>query len=259
MLVSVVIPMFNAENTIIDSLNSVKNQTYNNVEVIIVNDGSTDDSFKKVERYIELNLLNNFILLDKLNGGVSSARNLGLKKAKGDYISLLDSDDIWFEEKIEKQISFFIDYPQFDFQGSLIKSNNQFFDSKYKEITLSMLINKNYFQPSTVIFDKKILNDVGYFDENQTHAEEGNYFMRIASKYRCALYNEQLIVYGNGKEGFGVSGLSSNLREMERGELINLRFAYNNNYIGFFRYVISVIFSILKYIRRIIIVRFRNL
>jgi hypothetical protein len=81
--------------------------------------------------------------------------------------------------------------------------------------------------------------------------------MRIANNYTCALLNEQLILYGQGKVGFGVSGLSANLKEMEKGELRNLSFAYQQNYISFFTYSFAVFYSILKYFRRILIVKLR--
>ena len=107
------------------------------------------------------------------------------------------------------------------------------------------------------MFKKEVVDKVGFFDESQKYAEEGNYFMRIANLFKCVLLNEQLVNYGQGKVGFGVSGLSANLKEMEKGELRNLKFAYLQNYISFFTYFIAINFSILKYIRRTLIVKFR--
>jgi hypothetical protein len=76
----------------------------------------------------------------------------------------------------------------------------------------------------------------GLFDESQN--EEGNYFMRI-KVYKCALLNEQ-VLYDQGKNGFGQSGLSSNLYEMEKGELLNLKFAYDHDYISSTKYRVAV-------------------
>ena len=81
--------------------------------------------------------------------------------------------------------------------------------------------------------------------------------MRIAKIFKCVLLNEQLVHYGQGKGGFGVSGLSANLKEMQKGELRNLRYAYNNNYISLSKFMIAIVYSVLKYIRRIFIVKFR--
>jgi glycosyltransferase involved in cell wall biosynthesis len=257
-MVSVIIPMYNSENTIATCINSVLNQTYKGeIEIIIINDGSKDNSKLIVEELINNNLKNiNIKLINKNNGGVSTARNAGLALAKGKYIALLDSDDEWLSEKLEKQLKVFSDDKGISFIGGLIYKPT-IIKQEIIEITVSKLIFKNYFQPSTVMFKKEVVDKVGFFDESQKYAEEGNYFMRIANLFKCVLLNEQLVNYGQGKVGFGVSGLSANLKEMEKGELRNLKFAYLQNYISFFTYFIAINFSILKYIRRILIVKFR--
>ena len=250
--------MYNAENTISTCIYSVINQTYKGkVEILIINDGSNDNSKKIVEEIIDINISDSEIkLINKDNGGVSSARNMGMGLAKGDYIALLDSDDEWLPHKLEKQLDVFISDNKICFIGGLISKPR---DIKHAmvEIPLSKLIFKNYFQPSTVIFKKEVFNSVGFFDESQKYAEEGNYFMRIAKIFKCVLLNEQLVHYGQGKGGFGVSGLSANLKEMQKGELRNLRYAYNNNYISLSKFMIAIVYSVLKYIRRIFIVKFR--
>lgn len=257
-MVSVIIPMYNAENTIATCINSVLNQTYKGeIEIIIINDGSKDNSKLIVEELINNKLKNIDIkLINKNNGGVSTARNAGLALAKGKHIALLDSDDEWLSEKLEKQLKVFSDDRGISFIGGLIYKPT-IIKQEIIEIPVSKLIFKNYFQPSTVMFKKEVVDKVGFFDESQKYAEEGNYFMRIAKLFKCVLLNEQLVNYGQGKVGFGVSGLSANLKEMEKGELRNLKFAYQQNYISFFTYFIAINFSILKYIRRILIVKFR--
>lgn len=257
-MVSVIIPMYNAENTISACINSVLNQTYKGeIEIIIINDGSKDGSKLIVEELINNNLKNIDIkLINKNNGGVSTARNAGLALARGKYIALLDSDDEWLSEKLEKQLKVFSDDSGICFIGGLIYKPT-IIKQEIVEISVSKLIFKNYFQPSTVMFKKEVVDKVGFFDEFQKYAEEGNYFMRIAKQFKCVLLNEQLVNYGQGKVGFGVSGLSANLKEMEKGELRNLKFVYQQNYISFFTYFVAINFSILKYIRRILIVKFR--
>lgn len=250
--------MYNAENTIKTCINSVFNQTYEGkIEIIVVNDGSRDSSKTIIEEIIEKNNSDIEIqLINKENGGVSSARNKGLALANGEHIALLDSDDEWLHDKIERQLNLFARDPLVGFVGGLINKPNK----KVPETTtipLSKLIFKNYFQPSTVMFKKEVVEKVGFFDESQKYAEEGNYFMRVASDFKCVLLNEQVVLYGQGKVGFGVSGLSANLKEMEKGELKNLLFAYKQNYISLFTYVIAFVFSGLKYFRRILIVNLK--
>lgn len=102
-LVSVIIPMYNAEKYIIDCLNSVFNQSYKNYEVIVVDDCSTDNSFQLVKDMQDGR--DNLILLkNEKNLNVAETRNVGIKKAKGKWIAFLDADDVWMPEKMEKQM-----------------------------------------------------------------------------------------------------------------------------------------------------------
>lgn len=259
MKISVVIPMYNAENTIVRALDSVKNQTYKaNYEIIVVNDGSKDNSQQVVEAYIAQNPELNIQLINQSNGGVSKARNIGLKNAKGEYIAFLDSDDQWLPHKTETQMKIFeknneVDFLGAGFHGFGIKENKGYL----KKITFKNLLFRNFFQPSTILMKKEIVDKVGFFDENQRYAEEGNYFFRVSQNYQCYFLNESLIVFGDGKSGFGESGLSSNLVEMQKGELKNLKFAYKNKWINPLIYMVVVGFSMLKFLRRLIIVALR--
>ena len=261
---SVIIPMFNSENTIKTCIYSVLNQTYKGkIEIIVINDGSKDNSQVIVEEIIKKNNSEIEIqLINKDNGGVSTARNAGFKLAKGDWIALLDSDDEWLHNKLETQIQVLSENPTIDFLGT--NRNGEYFDkilwkklSVLTRISPKLLMVKFIFVVPTVIFRKKIISDVGYFDETQKYAEEGNYFIRIAQKYNCYLLNESLVITGDGKAHFGHSGLSGNLKEMEKGELKNLKDALNLKIINHFEYSCLLVFSILKYFRRIVIVKTR--
>lgn len=259
-LVTVVIPMYNAQNDILRCLTSVLNQTYKNLEVIVINDGSKDNSELLVDEFINKHSELKITLVNKPNGGVSSARNAGLKLAKGDFIALLDSDDDWYSNKIETQLSYFKQDPTIDFLAcNPIKERiNRFLFRKFgaiNQITVNDLIYKNYFQPSTVIFKRAIVERIGFFDETQRYAEEGNYFMRVANQYKCVLVNHKLIGYGQGKAGFGHSGLSGNIVEMEKGELKNLFFAHKSGFINVFQLLLALLFSLFKYSIRLIRVK----
>ncbi len=257
--ISVIIPMYNSFNTIERALLSIINQSYKGpLEIIVVNDGSKDNSIDKVNSIINEYPLENIKLISQENGGVSKARNTGLKNSTGSLIALLDSDDAWFEQKLEEQVKLIENNKNIDFLGASFKG----FGIKNREnelikITFNDLLFKNYFQPSTILFKREILNKVGFFDENQRYAEEGNYFLRIAKLFNCYFLNKDLIYYGDGKSGFGESGLSANLKEMEKGELKNLKFVYKQGWIGAVKYGLAVSFSVLKYIRRLLIVKLR--
>lgn len=262
--VSVVIPMYNASATIKEALTSVRNQTYGYFEVIVVNDGSTDAGADIVERFKAENTDQKVIIqmINKENGGVSSARNAGLKAASGQYIAFLDADDSWLPEKTERQLKILEANQEYSFIGNILTPLpiKRFFFKKFGTLTqirLLDLVFKNYFQPSTVLMKREVYEKTGLFEETQRYAEEGNYFMRVARNFGCVLLNEKLIVYGDEKSGFGESGLSANLVEMERGELRNLKFAYEERYINVFVYNVARLFSFVKYLRRILVTKMR--
>ncbi|AZO93481.1 glycosyltransferase family A protein [Halocella sp. SP3-1] len=259
MNISVVIPMYNSRNTIINTLDSIKNQTAISciLEIIIVNDGSKDDSLKLVNKYKEDNPNLPILIVDKTNGGVSTARNKGMEIAKGDWIALLDSDDEWLPNKIEYQIDIIKNNPQIEFLGGpfnnrILKILWRKIDYLYKANVYDICI-KNFPQPSTVIFKKKIFEEIGGFDELQRYAEDGNYFVKICSKYNLYYDPKLLIIYDSGKRGFGERGLSSNLKKMYHGNIKNIREYRNMKIIKFGFYLFLRSFYLMKYIRRIII------
>lgn len=261
--VSVVIPMYNSEKTVLQTLNSVISQTVLPYEIIVVNDGSTDKSKKVVEQFIIENKILPIKLVNKKNGGVSTARNEGIRAAAGNWIALLDSDDEWLPNKLHRQLEVIEKNPQIDFLGT--NRNDEYFNSilwkkldYLTKISPKLLMVKFIFVVPTVIFRKSIVDHVGLFDETQRYAEEGNYFIRIAHKFNCYLLNESLVVTGGGKAHFGHSGLSGNLKEMELGELKNLKDAKGLKIINIFEYYGLVLFSLLKYLRRLLIVKMRN-
>jgi glycosyltransferase involved in cell wall biosynthesis len=183
-----------------------------------------------------------------------------MQMASGKYIALLDSDDVWESNKIERQMQIFTENPQIDFLGTT--RNDEYFKKiLWKEfhlltkISAKFLMVKFIFVVPTVIFKSSIINDIGYFDDHQRYAEEGKYFIAIANKYNCYLLNESLVTTGSGKAHFGVSGLSANIKEMEKGELKNLKYAHDSQIINLVEYYALVIFSVLKYSRRLLIVK----
>lgn len=102
---SIITPIYNAEEFLEDTLNSILNQTYQNWESILINDNSSDKSLAIAEKFVQLD--SRFFIIDKtVSGGAAKARNAGIEKAKGRFIAFLDSDDIWHPEKLTTQINF---------------------------------------------------------------------------------------------------------------------------------------------------------
>ncbi|WP_042722955.1 glycosyltransferase family A protein [Flavobacterium sp. B17] len=258
-MISVIIPMFNAEKTIVKALNSVRNQDYDlkQFEIIIINDGSTDQSKLLAENYRDVHTELNIKVITQENGGVSKARNAGLKLATGDYIAFLDSDDEWLPQKTKRQMKFLEDKDlNIDFITSLRNGEKIWFPYKKDHLNLAVMTLRKLLvrvdgQTSTALFKTKVLENTGFFDEAQGYSEDANYWMKISKNNSMYILGEELVYTGGGKRSFGVSGLSANLPEMEKGIQKNLREMYQLKRINYFEYILFFIFSKLKYIVRI--------
>ena len=260
MTVSVIIPMYNASRSIVSTLESVRNQTYRDFEIIIINDGSEDLSGQIESDYIADNSHLNIVLLNQENKGVSAARNMGLRTAKGDWIALLDSDDEWLPNKIERQIEIVNKHLEVDFLGTNRNGDvfKNFFFKKIGSLTRMYpkdLLYKMFFITPTVMFKRSILKEVNSFDETQSFCEDGNFFIKICQKKSCFLLNESLVVTGGGKAHFGESGLSSNMWQMQQGELLNIKYAFKSGIVNIVEFGFIYAFSMFKYLRRLWIVK----
>lgn len=264
-MISVVIPVYNSEDTIVRTLESVRRQTALNEieEIIVVNDGSKDNSLKTIMKYLTDFPHMPIIVIDKPNGGVSSARNAGIKLAVGEIIALLDSDDEWLPEKTQIQLNIMREHPEIDFLGCdvddkalqiLFKKPNTLYKASIKDLCL-----KNFPATPAAMFKKNIIEKTGLYDETQFYAEDGNFFLRVCSK--CNYYHlpQSLVNTGCGKPSFGYSGLSANLKGMYDGNLKNIQELESNNLINNVFYVFLRIFYWIKYIRRIIITKYMKL
>lgn len=254
-MISVIIPMYNAEKTIRSALNSITAQTVDSriFEIIIINDGSTDGSKQQVESFIRDHPGLNILYFEQENGGVSMARNAGLLAATGELIALLDSDDVWLPEKTEKQLKLLTDgNPEIDFIATR-RNNNKILPpyrvkNNLAEITFGRLLLRNEAQPSTVIFKRKVLENTGLFNGDQRYAEDLNYWLKISKSNRMYILDESLLIADGGRRTFGVSGLSGNLSAMEKGFQRNLREMYHLKNINFIQYLSLKAFYKAKYL-----------
>ncbi|RKR10919.1 glycosyltransferase involved in cell wall biosynthesis [Flavobacterium sp. 90] len=259
--ISVIIPMFNSEKTIHKCMTSILEQTYDGVmEVIVVNDGSTDNSKEIVENFI----LNNktqisFNLINKSNGGVSSARNVGLMASSGFWIALLDSDDRWLPNKIENQMQILNENLDIDFLGC--SRNNEtlkIFGKKINnlhKVNVKELLIKMYPQTSTAIFKKSLFELYGGYNEKMTHAEDGELWVRYCANSNFYYSPQSLVVTGEGKPSFGYSGLSANLQKMHRGNMYILEQALKNKLINVWSFLLFWFYYQIKHLRRIILTK----
>ena len=252
MKVSVIVPMYNSKNTIKSAIESLLNQTYKEpIEIIVVNDGSKDGCEKIVEKMIINNQTNRTIkLINKPNGGVSSARNRGIKEASGDWIAFLDSDDMWHPQKLELVFEALKD-DSIKFIGHSYTLENNF-DKKFNleklsKVSFTKLLLKNFAVTPSIIIKKEICE---YFDEKMTHTEDHELWLRLALKLEVYYLNLPLTTLGRPQLSQG--GLSSNKWAMRKGELKMYKNIIRYKKSLTLLYPFLVIFSLAKHLRHII-------
>lgn len=250
--VSVVIPCFNSEKTIIRALNSIKKQTSLPSEVIIINDSSTDRTTTILNELITLMWPFEIIILtnDK-NSGPSYSRNRGWNIAKYDWIAFLDADDTWDSNKLEIQLGEMANQ-NFEFSGHITTF-------EHKNSVRSTLLTKVYYfknflvknrvnTPSVIISRHIPLR----FDTTLTRAEDYDLWLRVClAGYPCLFICKGLCFVH--KPLFGAGGLSKSLYLMEKGELHVLLKLMRSGSINIFTYGALTAFSLLKFFRRIVI------
>ena len=200
-LVSVVVPAYNAEATIVDALQSVYRQSYKNYEVIIVDDGSTDST-----RHIVESEFPDAVLKSCQNQGPSYARNVGIEAAHGEWIAFLDADDVWHDEKIAQQL----DVARTDPSIGLVASDWIRF-AKFSDIPKALpvspisyldLLVLNRFQTSTVLVKRTIVQSLNGFDQHVDGAEDWDLWLRIAQEARVVKIDWPLVMYRDVPTGY---------------------------------------------------------
>lgn len=220
-MISVVIPLYNKEQSIASTLQTVLKQTYQDFEIVIVNDGSTDHSVEEVAKVHD----NRIRLIHQNNAGVSAARNRGIEEAKGEYIAFLDADDEWKPEYLETQHELTQKYPE----CNVFVCNYEFRDAKGK-VTPTIIrklpftgengILSNYFEVAScshppicsisIMVKKKAIQSIGGFPIDITHGEDLLTWARLAIENRIA-YSKQVGAIYCLKADYGVNSKPKNI------------------------------------------------
>lgn len=201
---SVIIPLYNKEKYIQNTLNCVFNQTFVDFEVIVVNDGSTDNSIKVVEEYKDERL----IVIHQKNQGVSVARNTGIENAQANYICFLDADDTWKENHLQAfydTITKFPDAKMYCNRYVTQISKNTFTKNKFIDIEenyegyitdffKSSLINRVALTSAVCIY-KDIFTEIGGFDPALKSDQDLDYWIKIALKHKIAITASTTLTY----------------------------------------------------------------
>lgn len=199
-LISIITPVYNVEKFLQQTIDSVLIQTYSNWELILVDDGSTDKSSEICQTYLKKDKRITYI--HKENGGQASARNLGIKNAKGDYITFLDSDDFYCEDKLEHHLKDMKDHPaDFYYGGGFMYFENRTenkieqYDWRFGEFSgenfFKILYHSCSVNINSVLIKKTLFDTVGLFDESTIlrGTEDWDLWLRIADNVNS--------VYGN--------------------------------------------------------------
>lgn len=199
--VSVIIPTYNRGEFIGKAIDSVLKQTYTNYEIIVVDDGSTDDTRKVVKSYGK-----KVRYIYQENKGPSAARNRGINAAKGEYVAFLDSDDQFLPHKLQIQMNFIKKHSKCRFLYSWYYNTNKKgkntklrkpLATKNREFLQHSLYRRKFtIRTSTVVIQKRIFNKVGKFNERYLYSQDWDMWLRIVHIYRGYCIKKPLAKYG---------------------------------------------------------------
>ncbi|MFA7192130.1 MAG: glycosyltransferase [Candidatus Paceibacterota bacterium] len=228
MKIDVIIPVYNGASFIIKALASVEGQTTQPDKVIIINDGSTDNTAEVVNKYKENSKLR-ILLISKENGGLSSARNRGIKESTSEWLAFLDADDEWLPNKLEEQIKvergtklenpalIYCDYSVID-HASKIKYKNYKspIDRKMSGIVFTKLLDRNRITASGsgVLIKKEVFSKVGLFDESLKFGEDWDMWLRISEFYNIDYSPKTLVLIRKN-----VGNMTSDSKKVFTGEI----------------------------------------
>lgn len=245
-LVSVIMPTYNREKTIVSSIMSVLNQTYFNFELIIVDDCSTDNSLHLIKNIIDSRIIVINLITNK---GSCHARNIGIFNSKGDYICFIDSDDVWLPNKLDYQINLLnINYNNIDI---LLTNGYVYFNNKTKDmfdinkiklgfLKTKDLLNRNQCSIITLIGKSECLKNI-YFDENLPRLQDWSYVIKLSLEYRIYFDNSYLV---------NAYIQSDSITNKKKLKLIAIKIIYNlyKNEINKYIYIkLKFLLKIIKY------------
>lgn len=203
--VSVIIPTYNCEKYLPETIESVLNQTYQDFEIIIADDGSTDNTKSIVSDYTN-KFTGKILYCYQDNNGPAAARNKGIKKAKGEYIAFLDSDDLWLTNRLEEGVKALDSNPDIGLAHAniaFISEDKTLIDIPRRkkkllsgDIFINLFLRKAHISCPTVIIKKQCVEKVGLFDENPqcVGVEDRDLWLRIAKEYKI-LYSDKVLAY----------------------------------------------------------------
>lgn len=218
--VTVIIPAYNASRYLSQTIDSVLAQTFHNFELLVIDDGSTDDTAEVTRYYSHKD--SRVKLFSQPNQGVSAARNTGVRLAQGKFIAFLDADDQWLQDKIFAHVEHLnsesnlgISFGRVEFMKHNGKPTGQFSNSPLNKLKPQNFLSENpIITGSNPVVRREVFEQVGYFDENMSYAEDLDWFLRVicSGSWKVEGINKVLMRYRTAE-----GSLSSNLQRMEAG------------------------------------------
>ncbi len=207
-MISIVITCYNYANYVADAIFSALGQTYEKFEIIIVNDGSTDDSHDVISEFLPHPRIK---YIKQENAGQANAKNTGIRKAKGDFIAFLDADDMWEPDKLEKQVRLFTNpnigvvYSRaryIDGNGNPLdfKLQNKYLQPRSGKVTEWLLFD-NFVPFSSAVVRRECFEKVGLFDEALKMGIDWDLWLRISIHYEFDYIDEPFLIYRVGHAG----------------------------------------------------------
>jgi glycosyltransferase involved in cell wall biosynthesis len=217
--ISVVVPVYNGEKTISQTIKSIQQQTFFNFEIVVINDGSTDSTLEELVHLREPRMK----VLSYENGGLPIARNRGIANASGDFVTFIDADDLWTPDKLELQLAVLQQHPEADAVYSwtlyLNEEGTAFHQGDklhFQGNVLPQLLLSNFIASgSNIMIRKQAIASVGYFDPTLRSCEDWDYWLRLAAHCSFAVVPKYQIIYRQS-----TTAMSSKVEVMEKHLLI---------------------------------------
>jgi glycosyltransferase involved in cell wall biosynthesis len=225
-IISVIIPVYNGENTIRTAIESVLKQSFSNIELIVIDDGSTDSTLEIINNINDPRLE----IFSYPNAGLAASRNRGIEKASGDFISFIDADDLWTPDKLEVQYLALQNHPEtsiayswtdyIDESGNFIKSGRR---EKFSGYVYQQMLVSNFLENgSNLLAARKVFQEVGGFDESLNAAEDWDMCLRLSAQYKFVCVEKVQILYR-----LSLNSMSANLIKQESASLTVINRAFN--------------------------------
>lgn len=219
-MVSVIIPTYNRSRFVREAILSVLGQSACPEEVIVVDDGSDDDTASVVEEFGQ-----RVKLLRCAHGGVSAARNMGIRESRGRWLAFLDSDDLWLPEKLSAQLAFVENSRGFRIlqtEEIWVRNGRRVNPRRYHEKPeghcFEKLLDRCLVSPSAVMVERSLIDEVGWFDERLPACEDYDLWLRIGCRHPIGLIKEPLVI----KRGGHQDQLSATVSSLDRFRILAL-------------------------------------